>query len=113
MCEDGIVEEGPACIPQFAVMLDAVKFEVLVENFVGRFDGEVEAKIFEEVVLIHQDRVFPAPEVLRLLVDSEIGVLLCDAAARDDEFFDFATILFDFGSEKHGGSGDLLERNVS
>ena len=94
-------------------MLDSVEFEILVEDFVGRFNREVETEVFEEYVFVQQDRVSPAPVIFRLLIDDEVGVLLCDATAGNDEFLDFAAVLFDFGCKKDGGGGNLLETGVS
>lgn len=66
--EHRVVDESPGSVAEGFVLVDAEITDEIVEDAVGLFKLEIEAKGFQKEVLVVQDRVSPFPELLRLLV---------------------------------------------
>lgn len=66
--EHRVVDEGPGSVAKGFVFVDAEVTDEFVEDAVGLFELEIEAKGFQKEVLVVQNRVSPFPKLLRLLV---------------------------------------------
>ena len=58
---------------------------------------------------MEEQRITPAPEVLRVFRDEEVGVMQGDTHAADDDVADFARGLGDFGTEVESKGTDLVD----
>jgi hypothetical protein len=74
--------------------------EEVVKESVGLFDAEVKAQSFKQCILIQENGISPPPIFLALLIHHQIGVLLRDSTASNDQLLHFAAILFHLCSQK-------------
>ncbi len=96
----GVVTEGPGRLPQVLVVHNVELAEELKEVAVRVVDHHVKGELLQHHLLVDEDAVTPAPVLLALLIDDELGILLRDLGDGDDNVLCLAAVFFDLVGEE-------------